>query len=331
MVTRRQAIFTGAASIAIAAAKPAIAKEYPARPLKIIVPIAAGGSNDFMARMLADQLAPRIGQPIVVENRPGAGGNLGGNAVAKSPADGYTLLLASTSVLCGNKWLYGSNVPFDPLKELAPVTRLAQSTIMLVVNASKGWRTLDDLIAYAKKNPGRLTMGSSGTGTISHLYMDLLTKKANISAVHVPYRGGSQAITDLLAGSIDMMFDAIPINLPYLREGRFRALAVGSASRVTGVPEIANVPGMSEALPGSGIDARNWYSITVPAGTPQSVIQYLNRELNTVMSNPAFAQRLKSQSIDPITDKSPDDLLRYWKEQEKLWKTLVEQSGASAT
>jgi len=328
--TRRAVLLAGLAAAlpgsAIAQQQPA----FPARPVRLVVPIAPGGANDIIARMIAERLAPVLGQPVVVENRPGAGGNLGAAAVAQAEKDGHTLLFTSANVLVANKWLYRTQMPIDPLRDLAPVSRVAVGTILLVVNAQRPWRTLDELLAFARANPGRVTMGSSGTGTISHLFLERLKRAAGVDITHVPYRGGSLAIQDLSAGAIDMMFDAIPALLPHIREGRFRPLAAGSAGRIAYVPELAEVPGMDEAMPGAGIDALNWWSVVAPAGTPQGPIRALHAALARVMADEALAAQLRPMSFLPTTDPSPEAFGALWRAEEGKWRELVERSGARA-
>ena len=238
--------------------------------MRLVVPFAPGGAVDITGRLLAERLQPLLGQTVVVENRGGAGGNLGADAVAKGEKDGHTLLLGAASILCANKFLYRRSMPFEPLRDLAPITRVTTGTVLLVVNAERPWRSFADLVAAAKARPGVLTMGSSGTGTISHLTIEKVKKSAGVDITHVPYRGGGPAIQDLLSGSIDMMFDVMPAIMPHVREGRFRALAVGSAERIGYVPELRDVPGMKELLPDAGIDMQSWYAIAAPAGVEPS-------------------------------------------------------------
>ena len=328
MPLSRRAALIGAS--AIFAASGAQAQNFPTRPVRLIVPIAPGGANDIIARMIAERLAPVLGQPVVVDNRPGAGGNLGAQAVAQAEKDGHTLLFTSANVLVANKYLYRTQMPLDPMRDLAPITRVAVGSILLVVNSQRPYRTLGELIEFARANPGRVTMGSSGTGTISHLFLEKLNRAAGIQITHVPYRGGSLAIQDLASGTIDMMFDAIPALLPHVREGRFRPLVVGSAQRITYVPEIANVPGMDEALPGKGFDALNWWSVVAPAGTPAGPINALHAALTRVMADEALAARLRPMSFQPTTDPTPAAFGAFWRAQEPIWRDLVEQSGAPA-
>ena len=326
-LSRRAALIGTGALFSASAAQ---AQSFPTRPVRLIVPIAPGGANDITARMVAERLAVVLGQPVVVDNRPGAGGNLGALAVAQAEKDGHTLLFTSATVLAANKFLYRTQMPIDPLRDLAPITRVGQFSILLVVNSQRPYRTLAELIAFARANPGRVTMGSSGTGTISHLFLEKLNRAAGIQITHVPYRGGSLAIQDLASGTIDMMFDAIPALLPHVREGRFRSLAVGSAQRITFVPELVDVPGMAEALPGSGIDAQNWFAVVAPAGTPAGPINTLHAALTRVMADEALAARLKPLSVLAMTDPSPAAFGAFWRAQEPIWRDLVQQSGATA-
>jgi tripartite-type tricarboxylate transporter receptor subunit TctC len=326
-LTRRSALL-GTLSTALAPAPAVLAQAYPTRPVRIVVPIAPGGANDLIARFVAERLAPVLGQSVLVENRAGAGGNIGADSVARSEKDGHTVLLTSASTLVGNKWLYRRSMPLDPIRDLAPVTRIAVSSILLMVNGDRPWRSFAELIAHARAHPGTVTMGSSGTGTISHLYLERLKRATGVDITHVPYRGGGPAFQDLASGNIDMMFDAIPAALPFIREGKFRPLAAGSAQRLSYVPELVDVPGMDEVLPGSGIDALNWYSVTAPAGTPRSAIDTLHAALLRVMSDEELSNRLKPMSVLPITDPSPEAFGAFWRAEEEKWRILVETSGA---
>jgi tripartite-type tricarboxylate transporter receptor subunit TctC len=318
------------AAVAAPLAVPARAQApYPNRPIRIVVPYAPGGAVDITGRLLAEKLQPILGQNVIVENRGGAGGNIGADAVAKAEKDGYTVLLGSVSILAANKYLFRSSMPLEPLKDLAPVTRVTTGTVLLVVNAQRPWRTFADLVAAAKKDPGKITMGSSGTGTVSHITMSSVSRAAGIEVTHVPYRGGGPAITDLVSGNIDMMFDVIPALMPHVREGRFRALAVGSADRITYVPELKDVPGMKELLPNSGIDMQSWYAVNAPAGTPQAAIDKLHSALVQVAKSADFKARMEPLGFTPIWDETPAAYGQYLQQQDALWKRLVEESGAT--
>ncbi|MBP0446124.1 tripartite tricarboxylate transporter substrate binding protein [Roseomonas sp. SSH11] len=332
MPQTRRALLGAVPALAMAPlASPALAQQaaYPNRPVRLVVPFAPGGAVDITGRLLAEKLQPILGQNIVVENRGGAGGNIGADAVAKAEKDGYTALLGSVSILTANKYLFRRSMPLDPLKDLAPVTRVTTGTVLLVVNAQRPWRTFADLVAAAKKDPGKITMGSSGTGTVSHITMSTVSRAAGIEVTHVPYRGGGPAIADLVAGNIDMMFDVIPALMPHVREGRFRALAVGSADRISYVPELKDVPGMKELLPNSNIDMQSWYAVNVPAGTPQAVIDKLHSSLVQVAKSEDFKTRMEPLGFTPIWDETPAAYNQYLQQQDQLWKRLVEESGAT--
>ncbi|MCW8086001.1 Bug family tripartite tricarboxylate transporter substrate binding protein [Sabulicella glaciei] len=325
--TRRQMM--GAAAILAMPGLASAQASYPNRTVRMIVPFAAGGAVDITGRLLAERLQPILGQTILVDNRGGAGGNIGADAVAKAEADGHTILLGNASILAANKFLYRRSMPFDPMRDLAPVTRVSTGTVLLVVNADRPWRSFADLVAAAKAAPGRISMGSSGTGTVSHLTLSSVNRAAGIDISHIPYRGGGPAITDLLSGTIDMMFDVIPALMPHVRSGRFRPLAVGSAERVAYVPELRDVPGMKEVLPNANIDMQSWYSGSVPARTPAPAIQRLHEALVQVVRSDDFKARLEPLGFTPVWDESPAAFGEYLRAQERVWQGLVEASGAS--
>ncbi|SDB68902.1 Bug family tripartite tricarboxylate transporter substrate binding protein [Belnapia rosea] len=302
---------------------------FPDRSLRIVVPFAPGGAVDLTGRLLAEQLQPVLKQNVVVDNRGGAGGNLGADVVAKAEKDGYSLLLGSANILCANKFLFRKSMPLDPMRDLAPVTRVTTGTVVLIVNGKSPYKTFQELMAAAKKDPGKLTMGSSGTGTVSHLTIESVKRAAGVDITHVPYRGGGPAFQDLLAGNIDLMFDVIPAAIANIREGAFRPLAVGSAERITYVPELREVPAMKELLPNANIDMQSWYAINAPAGTPADRIATLHRALTQVVRSDAFRQKMEPIGFTPIADESPEAYGAYMRAQEKVWQGLVEASGAT--
>lgn len=321
-----------AAPLVAPLAAPGIARAqaaWPSRPLRIVVPFAPGGAVDITGRLLAERLQPLLNVSVVVENRGGAGGNLGGDMVAKADPDGYTILLGTASILAANKFLFRRSMSFDPIRDLAPVTRVVTGTVLLVVNARRPWQNFAQLVEAAKAAPGRISMGSSGTGTVSHLTISTVNRAAGIDITHVPYRGGAPAIVDLVAGNIDMMFDVIPALMPHVREGRFRALAVGSAQRVTYVPELRDVPGMAEVLPNSGIDMQSWYAVNAPARTPPAVLARLHAVITQVARSDDFRARMEPLGFTPITDESPAAFGAYLAAQERVWEGLVAASGAT--
>ncbi|MBO1075589.1 Bug family tripartite tricarboxylate transporter substrate binding protein [Roseomonas marmotae] len=329
MTIRRRAILGAAVSLPFAPAVLRAQPAFPSRTMRLVVPFAAGGSVDLTGRLIAERLQSVLGQTMVVDNRGGAGGNLGAAEAARSEKDGHTLLLASASILAANKFLYTKSMPIDPIKDLAPVTRVTTGTVFMTVNANSPYKTFDDVIKAARKDPGKLTMGSSGTGTISHLTIAKVCKATGVDITHVPYRGGAPALQDLLSGNIDMMFDVIPLAMSNVREGRLRVLAAASADRVTYSPELKDVPGMKELLPGSGIDMQSWYGMNVPAGVPQDRIAILHKAIAQVVDTDEFRAKMEPNGFTTVVDPSPEAYGAYLLEQEKLWKGLVEESGAS--
>lgn len=334
MTIRRRALLGTAATFpalpALVAPRDARAQDtFPSRTLRLVVPFAPGGSVDMTGRLMAQMLQPVLGQTVVVDNRGGAGGNLGAAEAARSEPDGHTMLLASASILAANKFLYTKSMPIDPMTDLAPVTRVTTGTVFMTVKADSPYRTFQDVIAAAKKDPGGLTMGSSGTGTISHLTISKVCRATGADITHVPYRGGAPALQDLLAGNIDMMFDVIPLAMAHVREGRLRVLAAASAERVTYVPELRDVPGMKELLPGAGIDMQSWYGINVPAGTPENRIAALHKAIVSVVDTAEFREKMEPNGFTTIVDASPAAYGAYTRSQEAVWKALVAESGAS--
>jgi tripartite-type tricarboxylate transporter receptor subunit TctC len=328
MFSRRALLATPGALLA--APRPSRAQEaFPARPLRLVVPFTAGGAVDLTGRVLAEMLQPVLGQPVAVENRGGAAGNLGASAVVKAAADGYSLLLGNATLLAANKFLFRRAMPFDPMADLAPLSRVAAGTLVLVVPAARPWPDFAALAAEARARPGKIVMGSSGTGSVSQLALVALNRAAGIDIAHVPYRGGGPAIQDLLEGGIDMMFDVIPALVPHLRDGKLRALAVGSAGRVAAVPELRAVPGMAELLPGSGIDMQTWYAVMTTAGTPEDRVALLHRALRQVALSDSFRARMEPLGFLPVSDPSPGALVDYMRAQEEVWRDLVEASGTA--
>jgi tripartite-type tricarboxylate transporter receptor subunit TctC len=313
----------------MAGASPASAQSFPSRSVRIVVPFAPGGAVDITGRLLAEKLQPILGQQFVVENRGGAGGNIGADVVAKADKDGHTILLGTATILAANKFMFRRGMPFDPIRDFAPVTRVSTGTVLLVVNSQRPWQNFGELIEAARRAPGRLTMGSSGTGTASHLTISAVSRAAGVDITHVPYRGGGPAITDLLAGSIDMMFDVMPALMPHVREGRFRALAVGSADRVDYVPGLEQVPGMRELMPQAGIDMQSWYAVTAPAGTPADRIATLHRAIVQVVRTDDFRNRLQPLGFKPTWDETPEGFGAYMRAEEQVWQRIVEASGAT--
>jgi tripartite-type tricarboxylate transporter receptor subunit TctC len=301
------------------------------RPLRIIVPFPPGGAIDILGRLLADRLPARLGgQTVVVENRAGAGGMLGADAVAKAAPDGATIGIIGVTTLCAFPFLH-SRLPFDPQKDLAPVTQITDGSLLCVVNADtarrQGWTDFRALIAWSRANPEQVKMGSSGTGTSSHLNIAAVNHLTGARILHVPYRGGGPAIQDLLSGTIDMMFDVMPALVPHVQSGKFKALAVSSAERV---PSLPDVPGMKEfADLGLGDHSVvTWNAIMTAPGTPEPVVAQLERAVKAVAAEPSFVERLRPLGYGTVVSESPAALARLIREETPKWQRLVEISGA---
>ena len=290
-LSRRALLRLIAASAALpAAARMTWAQAYPARPLRIIVPFPAGQASDTVARLVGQSLSQRLGQPFVIENRTGAGGNIGTESVVRAMPDGYTLLLASLSNAV-NATLY-KKLNFDFIRDIAPVASIGGGPYLMVVNPSVPAKTVSEFIAYAKTNSGKINMGSSGSGSVSHIFGELFKMLTGVSLVHVPYRGGY--VPDLLSGQVQVVFGTISSCIQYVRSGMLRALAVTSATRSDALPDIA---ALAEFVP--GYEASQWYGIGAPKETPADVVETLNKAVNAVAADPAIRARLASLGIDP--------------------------------
>jgi tripartite-type tricarboxylate transporter receptor subunit TctC len=298
----------------------ASAQNYPIKPIKLIAPYPAGGGVDAVARLIAERLAVRLGQPIVVDNKPGAAATIGGEALAKSTPDGYTLMLGSITDYAIAPHVHKA-LTFDQRKDFAPIVEVGYGTVVLVVNADFPPRSVKELIALAKSRPGELSFASSGIGGLQHLNGEMFKQMAGIDLVHVPYKGTTQLLPDLLAGRVPMAIDSLPAHLPHLKAGRVRALAVASPMRSVTLPDI---PTMSEAgLPGY-VSATN-YTLFAPAGTPRSVIALLNKEVNTVLQMADVRDKLQSQGI-VITGGTVEFIEKQIPKEMDKWAQVVKTS-----
>ncbi|NUA32086.1 tripartite tricarboxylate transporter substrate binding protein [Cupriavidus basilensis] len=296
--------------------------EYPDKPIRLVVPYTPGGVTDLLARAVAKALSERVQQSVIVDNRAGAGGNIGAEVVAKSPADGYTLLMGSAATQAINASLY-KRLPYDHIKDFAPITLVAEMPNILVVNPLIPARNVSELIAYGKANPDKLSFGSSGTGGTIHLSGELFKSMAGVKMLHVPYKGSAPAVSDLLAGQINLMFDSSVA--PYVKSGKLRALAVTSAKRS---PVLPDVPTMAEAgLP--GYEATAWFGILAPAGTPPSIVDKLNRNLVAILRDAEMRKWMQSQGADAIGD-TPSEFAAYIKTETAKWARVVKEAGVSA-
>ncbi len=300
------------------------APKYPDRPLKMVVPFAAGGGTDIVARLIAQQAATYLGQTVVVENRGGAGGSVGSDAVAKSAADGYTLLMATVSTHAINPALY-PKLPYDPIASFAPISLVARVGGVVVVNAAIPARTLRDLVDGMRKEPSRYSFGSQGIGGIGHLMGEMFNTLAGTKAVHVPYKGAAPALQDLIAGNIQILYDTVPALLPHIQSGAIRALAVTTPRRMTALP---HVPTSAEAgFP--AFLASTWNAILAPTGTPSDAIETLNKAIVKAVHEPSVRARMAELSAEPVGS-SAAELLSFMRQELQIWGPVVKTSGARA-
>jgi tripartite-type tricarboxylate transporter receptor subunit TctC len=299
----------------------ALAQNYPVKPIRVIVPFPAGGIADVFARVIGAKLNDAWGQQVVVENRPGAGGNIGADIVAKSPADGYTLVMGSIGTHAVNVSLF-SKLPYDPVRDFAPVTQVMEADGLLVVHPSVPVKTVKELIALARARPGQIAYASAGNGTAGHLAGELFKLMAHIDMVHIPYKGNVPAIIDLIGGQTSLLFATMPTVMPQVQAGRLKALAVTGATRSAAAPEL---PTISEAaLP--GFEVTNWIGIFAPAGTPRDIVVKLNGEANRTMRQPEIQRRLATEGAK-FTARTPDEFGAFVKAEIAKWAKVVKSAG----
>jgi tripartite-type tricarboxylate transporter receptor subunit TctC len=318
--------FTNAVLAAVAAlggvmTAQAAEDDYPNRPVKIIVPFAPGGSTDVVARILAEKLAVELKQSFVVDNRPGASGNIGADAVAKSPADGYTLLMGTTGVLSINGHLY-KNLSYDPEKDFAPVSYTSLITNILVVNPDVPARTVPELIRLAKSKPGALTFASSGAGSSTHLSGELFKSMTGIDILHVPYRGSSQALIDLIGGQVTMLFDNAPSAIPFIQQGKLRALAVTSTKRLPNLPDIPTI----EESGVNGYESLSWSGILAPAATPRPIVNKLNAAIERILAMDDVRQRFATLGVEAVGG-SPEAFTRHVRAESDKWGKVIKTAN----
>jgi tripartite-type tricarboxylate transporter receptor subunit TctC len=321
----RATLATGLAALAILGLVTcAGAQDYPNRPITLVVPFPPGGSTSIVARIIADKMSESLGQQIVIDNRGGAGGTIGSRAVAKSPGDGYTILLGYTGTLAIGPSLY-PNVGYDPRKDFAPIGMIGHAPNSLVVHPSFPARSVKELVDYAKANPGKVQYGSAGVGTVSHVSGEYFASAAGLTLAHVPYRGTGPALADLLGGHIPIAFAPIPATHANIDSGKLRGLAVTSGKRSSLVPDI---PTIAE----SGVpefEASLYYGLVAPPGTPRPIIARLNKELNTALASEDVRKRLATDGAEPVPG-SPEDYARHIDQDETKWSKVVKSSGAKA-
>jgi len=303
---------------------PASAQDYPTRPITLVVPYAAGGGNDVLARVVAEKMSKALGQQIVIENRGGAGGSIATRQVAKAAPDGYTLVIGGTGTLAVNPTLY-SNVGYDPRKDFAPVGLIATGALVILVNPSVPAKTMPELVALAKQEPGKLNYASAGVGSGIHLGAELFAHMAGIKLTHIPYKGTGPALNDLLGGHVSMYFSSIPSAVSLVREGKVRAIAVTGATRSKVFPELPTVA--ETGLP--GYEAVLHYGIVAPAGTPRAIVDRLNREMRAALAMEDVRERLASTGAEPLPS-TPEEYAADIDREEKKWSAIVKLSGAKA-
>jgi tripartite-type tricarboxylate transporter receptor subunit TctC len=320
---RRNFLHLAAGAAALpASSRIARAQAYPTRPVRVIVPFAPAGTTDILARLIGQWLSERLGQQFVIDNRPGSGGNIGTEAVVRAPADGYTLLLVGGWNAI-NATLY-DKLNFNFLRDIMPVASIGGAPYVMVINPSLPAKTVPDFIAYAKANPGRVNMASAGTGAPSHVSGELFKMMAGVNMVHVPYRGGGPAVTDLLGGQVQVMFVPPPTSIEYIRSGKLRALAVTTATRSDALPDI---PTVAEFVP--GYEASNWYGLGIPKNTPAEIIDKLNKEINAGLADPKLRARLADLGGTVLAG-SPADFGKLIADETEKWGKVVKFVGIKA-
>jgi len=314
-------------ALAVMSLAPAHAQTWPSKPVRIIVPFPPGGTTDIVARSIGVELQRMWQHPVVIENRAGAGGNIGADAVAKSPGDGYTLLMGTVGTHAINQALYaqsGSKMPFDPAKDFVPITLVAGVPNVMVINAKLPVNSVAEFIAYAKARPGQINMASSGNGTSIHLTGELFKTVTGTYMVHFPYRGSAPAVTDLITGNMNVMFDNLPSALPHIKSGRLKALAVTSRTRSPALPD---VPTIEEAAGLKGFDASSWFGLFAPAGTPRTVVDKIQADVAKALAQPAVRERFVAQGADPGGN-TPDQFAAFIRAETDKWTRVVKFSNA---
>ena len=323
--TRRNALSLAAvAALAAAPFSTAFAQDaWPTRAITIIVPFSAGGTTDIVARFAGQALSQELGQPVIIDNRPGAGGNIGAQAVARAPADGYSLVMGTVGTHAINPSLY-KKMPYDHIKDFAPISRVTAVPNVLIANPSQPYKTVKELIAYGKANPDKLTFASSGSGTSIHLAGELFKSMTGITMQHIPYKGSSPALTDLMAGQTNIMFDNLPSAIQFIKAGKLRPIAVTTIKRA---PQFPDLPTIDEAgVP--GFDASSWFGLLAPANTPPAVIKRIDDALIKAMATTDLKKKIIEQGGEPIAE-TPDKFAAFIQTETVKWAKVVKESGAS--
>ena len=323
LAPRAVAAILGLAAIAVPTAGALAQPAYPSKPIRLIVPFPPGGGTDMIARTVAQKLADQNQWNVVVDNRPGAGGNLGVDAAAKSAPDGYTLVMGQTSNLAINPSLY-AKLPYDPLKDLVPIALVSSSPIVMAAPAKSPYKTFADVVAAAKAKPDGITLGFSGNGTVAHLAGELAENAAGIQLRHVPYKGAAQAMTDLVGGQIDLYMSSVPTLLGQVRNGKLRAIVLTSTKRSAQLPDTPTL----EESGYKGFEAVTWFGVLAPAGTPAAIVQQLNKAINRALEQPDVAEKLRSEGGE-VLGGSPEKFSNLLRTDVPRWAQIVKASGAS--
>jgi tripartite-type tricarboxylate transporter receptor subunit TctC len=327
MNPHRRVLMAFATATALAAIAPVHAQSWPTKPVRIVVPFPAGGTTDIVARSLGAELQKMWGQSVVIDNRPGAGGNIGADAVAKSAPDGYTVLMGTVGTHAINHSLFtqnGQKMPFDPVKDFVPITLCAAVPNVMVINPKLPVNSVPEFIQYAKANPGKVNMASSGNGTSIHLTGELFKTVTGTYMVHLPYRGSAPALTDLIAGNVNVMFDNLPSALPHIKSGRLKALAVTSRTPSAALP---GVPTIEQAANLKDFDASSWFGLFAPAGTPRPIVDKIQGDVAKALAVPEVRERFVSQGAEPGGN-TPDQFSAFIKGEIEKWARVVKVSNA---
>lgn len=309
------------ALLACALALAAQAQPWPSKPVKMVVPFTAGGSTDTVARIISEKLTTRLGQPVVVENKAGAGGAVGSDFVAKQPADGYTYLVGTSSTMAIAPWVY-TKLPYNPTRDFAPVTLLGTADIIVVVHSSVPIRNTAELLAYAKANPGKLTFASGGNGSISHLLGEYFKSMAKVDMLHVPYKGDAQMVTDMLGGQVNLAFGTAVAWLPHIKAGKVAAVAVTNPKRST---TLTDLPTLNESgVP--GYEAVQWFGIAAPTGTPNEIVQRMYNEIKAILAMPEVHKRFVELGFD-VVGNTPAEFTQFLRDENVKWKKIAEIAG----
>jgi len=310
------------ALVACAACTLTFAQSWPSKPIRLVVPFPPGGGTDIIARQVVQKVAESTNWSFIVDNKPGSGGNIGIDIVAKSPADGYTFVLGQASNLAINPSLY-SKLPYDPVRDLTPISMLASSPLAVVVSADSPFKSLADVVSAAKAKPGTINFATSGNGTVSHLAMELFQKSAGIQLVHIPYKGATQGVTDVIGGQVQIYVSGVPTLIGHIRSGKMRALAVTSVKRVDDLPQ---TPTIAESGY-KGFEAVTWFGILGPAKLPREMVARLNAEINKALRNPDLQKKLSDQGA-VVAGSTPEGFARFIRDEMSKWGKVVKDSGA---